>query len=338
MEINYDRTFGEEFGLNPAEYADIAIKELHFSVRVSNRLQRDNIHTVADLLNTTGEHLMVLSGFGKNCFDEVIRTLSNLPSIISQQLSCKNLPTGSISPLIALHKEAIVHGDFSPFESVSLSDTDQNVLGIYKEAFDVLGEELVFDCYTAPDKILPVTVMLQEFCRTVKLQNELRDIISKLPAHRQTAYAIGYINAFTLKDEVRATLKTLLKSEDATIASLASVDETIYRGVILILAQKSKTYSQRYTQARNSNWLYKCVQREKHWIKSDPSSRSPVNVCVSLRLKQSVCLAGIRVVFALSQRFLPNGMVTPLSHLPKSKLTVNPTSMSCYSCFVVLRV
>ena len=46
MEINYHRTLGEEFGLNPAEYADIAIKELHFSVRVSNRLQRDSIHNI----------------------------------------------------------------------------------------------------------------------------------------------------------------------------------------------------------------------------------------------------------------------------------------------------
>lgn len=227
MEINYDRTLGEEFELNPAEYADIAIKELHFSVRVSNRLQRDNIHTVADLLNTTGEHLMVLSGFGKNCFDEVIRMLSNLPSIIFQQSSSKSLPTGSISPLIALHKEAIIQGDFSPFESISLSDADQNLLSIYKGAFNVLGEELAFDCYTVPDKILPVTVMLNEFCHTVKLQNELRDIISKLPAHRQSAQAVGYINAFTLKDEVRATLRALLISENASIASLANVNETI---------------------------------------------------------------------------------------------------------------
>ena len=103
MEINYERTLGEEFELKPTEYADIAVKELNFSVRVSNRLQRDNIHTIADLLNTTIEHLMGLSGFGKNCLDEIAQTLSNLPNIISQQLSSKNLPTGSISPLIALH-------------------------------------------------------------------------------------------------------------------------------------------------------------------------------------------------------------------------------------------
>lgn len=63
MEINYDRTLGEEFGLPPVEYADIAINELQFSIRVSKRLQRDNIHTVADLLNTTTEHLMGLAEF-----------------------------------------------------------------------------------------------------------------------------------------------------------------------------------------------------------------------------------------------------------------------------------
>lgn len=226
MEINYDRTFGEEFKLNPAEYADIAVKELNFSVRVSNRLQRDNIHTVADLLNTTGEHLMMMSGFGKNCFDEVIQTLSDLPNILHQQFSSKHLPVGSISPLIALHKEAIAQGDFSTFESISLADADQNILGAYKEAFDILGEEMACDCYTAPEKILPLATMLQEFCRTIQLQNELRSIISKLPMSRQNAQAIGYINAFTLKDEVRATLRALLRSEDASLASLAYADET----------------------------------------------------------------------------------------------------------------
>ena len=227
METNHCRTLGEEFQLNPDEYADIAITELRFSVRVSNRLRRDNIHTVADLLNTTTEHLMGLTGFGKNCLTEIAQTLSDLPCIISQQLSSGNLPTGSISSLIDLHKEAIVLGDFSAFEGLSLSVADQHFLNIYKEAFEVLGDELSFDCYTTPEKILPFTMMLQEFCHTVKLQNELRNIISKLPDHRQNAYAIGYINAFTLKDEMRAILKLLLKSEDASIASLAAVDETI---------------------------------------------------------------------------------------------------------------
>lgn len=227
METNNHRTLGEEFELNPAEYADIAIKELHFSVRVSNRLQRDNIHTVADLLNTTIEHLMGLSGFGKNCLDEIAQTLSALPGVLFQQLSSETLPAGSISPLIALNKEAIVQGDFSSFDSLSLSDTDQHILNTYKEAFDMLGNEITRDCYAAPEKILPLSTMLREFCRTVQLQNDLRDIISKLPAHRQNAFAIGYINAFTLKDEVRATLKSFLKPENASIASLEFVDETI---------------------------------------------------------------------------------------------------------------
>lgn len=227
METNNHRTLGEEFELNPAEYADIAIKELHFSVRVSNRLQRDNIHTVADLLNTTTEHLMGLSGFGKNCLDEIAQTLSALPGVLFQQLSSETLPAGSISPLIALNKEAIVQGDFSSFDSLSLSDTDQHILNTYKEAFDALGNDITRDCYATPEKILSISTMLRGFCRTVQLQNDLCNIISKLPAHKQNASAIGYINAFTLKDEIRATLKSFLKSEDASVASLAFVDETI---------------------------------------------------------------------------------------------------------------
>lgn len=240
MEMNFYRTLAEEFSLNPAEYTDIPVKELHFSVRVSNCLQRDNIHTVADLLNTTTEQLMGLSGFGKNCLDEIVRTASKLPSILFQQSSTQSLPTGRTSPIIAWNKEAIVRGDFSSFERLSLPDEAQRILGIYKEAFDILGDELVIDCYASPDKILPLTQILQEFYYTVELQNELRDTISKLPTHRQNAHAIGYINAFTLKDEVRATLRSILKSEDASIASLAHVDETVssenYRLLIKFLS------------------------------------------------------------------------------------------------------
>jgi hypothetical protein len=225
MEINSCRSLGEEFSLNPAEYENVPITGLDFSVRVSNRLQRDNIRTVAELLNTTVEHLMGLSGLGKNCLDEIARTLSQLPDMLFQTTLAENLPTGSILPLIYANKEAVVLGDFSPFDILALSDADRKVLDVYKEAFTILGDELAFECYTDARKILPLSIMLQEFCQTAEMQKELRDIISKLPIYRRNARAIGYINAFTLKEEERTTLKSFLASEDASLASLSQLDE-----------------------------------------------------------------------------------------------------------------
>ena len=224
MEIYSSRSLGEELSLNPAEYENVSITELNFSVRVSNRLQRDNIHTVAELLNTTTEHLLGLSGLGKNCLEEIARTLSQLPDMFFQTTLAENLPTGGIFALIDANKEAVVLGDFSPFDNLALSDADREALDVYKEAFTILGDELVFDCYTDARKILPLSIMLQEFCQTVETQKELCNIISKLPICRRNAQAISYVNAFTLKDEERMILNSFLTSEDASLASLSRVE------------------------------------------------------------------------------------------------------------------
>jgi len=63
-------------------YTNIAIEELHLSVRAYNCLKRAQIDTIADLLEYSPEKLQELKNFGRKSADEVFSTLKNKLGIV----------------------------------------------------------------------------------------------------------------------------------------------------------------------------------------------------------------------------------------------------------------
>lgn len=63
-------------------YTNIAIEELHLSVRAYNCLKKAQINTVGDLLKYSPDQLQELKNFGKKSADEVFSTLKNKLGII----------------------------------------------------------------------------------------------------------------------------------------------------------------------------------------------------------------------------------------------------------------
>lgn len=63
-------------------HTNIAIEELHLSVRAYNCLKRAQIHTIGDLLQYSPERLQELKNFGRKSADEVFTTLKNKLGII----------------------------------------------------------------------------------------------------------------------------------------------------------------------------------------------------------------------------------------------------------------
>ena len=63
-------------------YTNIAIEELHLSVRAYNCLKKAQINTVGDLLQYSPKKLQELKNFGKKSSDEVFSTLKNKLGII----------------------------------------------------------------------------------------------------------------------------------------------------------------------------------------------------------------------------------------------------------------
>ena len=149
-DTEFDIAFYERYNLNADEYEGVSVTTLPFSVRVINRFMGNGITTVAALLKNTPSALMKLKGFGKNCLDEVDAFCAKLnedviiPVTQDKKVSC--------SSLFKNYREYISVGDFSIFDEIELTESEKLMLQRYKEAYDVLGNELVIECVGSTEK------------------------------------------------------------------------------------------------------------------------------------------------------------------------------------------
>lgn len=220
-----DTAFCERYNLNADEYERVSVTTLPFSVRVINRFMGNGITTVADLLSTTPSALMKLKGFGKNCLDEVDAFCAKLneDDFIPVVQDEKNLSCAF--PLFTNHRNEIATGDFSIFDDMELSESEAEMLQRYKEAYDILGEDLVFECISSTEKVIPIIEMFVEYQNQIKKHIEIWGLANALPKARKSNKAYGYINAFTLDENERSLLKSACETEEATLLSMAGTDK-----------------------------------------------------------------------------------------------------------------
>lgn len=75
-------SFTEDLTTPKNPHTNIAIEELHLSVRAYNCLKRAQINTIGDLLEYSPEKLQELKNFGRKSADEVFTTLKNKLGIV----------------------------------------------------------------------------------------------------------------------------------------------------------------------------------------------------------------------------------------------------------------
>ena len=224
-DTDLDIAFCERYNLISDEYEGVSVTTLPFSVRVINRFIGNGITTVAELLKTSPSALMKLKGFGKNCLVEVdafCSTLNNDDSIPIVQNKKASLCSSS---LFINHRNEIAVGDFSVFEDMDLSETEAEMLQRYREAYDILGEELAFECVTSTENVIPIIEMFVDYQSRIKKHIEIWRMANALPNTRKNNKALGYINAFTLDENERSVLKGLCESEETSLLSMAGTDK-----------------------------------------------------------------------------------------------------------------
>lgn len=229
-----DVAFYERYNLNADEYEGVSVTTLPFSVRVINRFMGNGITTVAALLKTTPSALMKLKGFGKNCLDEVDAFCAKLNSEDAISVP-QDKRVSYVSSLFTSHRDEIAVGDFSAFEGMELSENEIAQLQRYKEAYDVLGEELAFECIGSTEKVIPIIEMLDEYQSRIKKHIEIWGMANALPSTRKSNQAIGYINAFTLDENERSLLKSLCESDETTLLSMAGTDRVDDVSIYILL-------------------------------------------------------------------------------------------------------
>lgn len=224
-DTDLDVAFCERYNLISDEYEGVSVTTLPFSVRVINRFKGNGITTVAELLKTSPSALMKMKGFGKNCLVEVdafCATLNNDDSIPIVQNKKASLCSSS---LFINHRNEIAVGNFSVFEDMDLSEAEVEMLQRYREAYDILGEELAFECVTSTENVFPIIEMFVDYQSSIEKHIEIWRMANALPNTRKNNKALGYINAFTLDENERSVLKGLCESEETSLLSMAGTDK-----------------------------------------------------------------------------------------------------------------
>lgn len=224
-DTEFDTAFYERYNLNADEYEGVSVTTLPFSVRVINRFMGNGITTVAALLKTTPSALMKLKGFGKNCLDEVDAFCAKLNEDDSISAAQDKNVSPCTSSLFINHRNEIAVGDFSVFYEMELSESEVDMLQRYRDSYDILGEELVFECISSTENVIPIIEMFAEYQNQIKKHIEIWELANALPNARKSNKAFGYINAFTLDENERSMLKSICESEETTLLSMAGTDK-----------------------------------------------------------------------------------------------------------------
>ena len=218
----YDKklSFSNIYAIAPYEYNSALIKTFPFSVRTLNRLVRNNITTVSDLLNATPETLMCIAGFGENCLAEVE---AFFVEIQSEGIETTNTPKPNAKVIPSFIRDNVTQialGDFSFADGVPMDDIGIEWLQLYKEAFDTLGKELTSDCINSPENIIPLINMFSDYQNEARRHCEIYELVKKIPPRRKANLAAGYINAFISDERKRCLLRNFFALEPSTIESI----------------------------------------------------------------------------------------------------------------------
>ncbi len=216
MELDYSVSLAEQYGINSQEYVGTHVTSLPFSVRITNRFQNNNIHTVADLLEKTPDDLMRMRGFGKGCLIEIDKFFSSatgnsLPHPINKVHLSPNF--------IRQYKLGILQGDFS-FEYERLPEKEQKELCDIRKDYEVLGPDLINECIVNPLGAMKISHMLQTFYFNVEKAAEVASLLEGIPAYRRQNLVLGYINTYTQDKDERKLLASLYDSDDAALSQI----------------------------------------------------------------------------------------------------------------------
>ena len=208
--LREDVPYFEKYGINTDDYQEEELPEDLLSVRTINALRRINVFTVGQLLRLSPSQLSKIKNLGKKSIAEVDQYLSKL----------KPTPFERIKS----NRESIAHGDFSSARKTNLSEKEITDLIAYEEAYSILGDELVLECFTHPVYIYELVSSLYHFSEELIAESERRNslfqLIEALPEGRASLDAYYFISAFSSDPKVRAELLNICPSPGVSFKEL----------------------------------------------------------------------------------------------------------------------
>lgn len=219
VDVHDEKTFAEQYELNADEYIDVDVVSLPFTVRVQKRLDGIRINNLCELLNTKPEALLNLPGFGLNCFNQIDSYIRELKKNDSSHFSINTLENKSLKSGKKWGKyvEHIKNGDFSFADIDDLNDLERHDFFRIKEAYSVLGEDLVRSCLDNPGTECELLSCFSEYINRCTILSQIKDAMNDIPDDRKHRKCINFITAFSLDENDRDALLSFYESSETEL-------------------------------------------------------------------------------------------------------------------------
>ena len=219
VDVHGEKTFAEQYELNANEYIDVDVISLPFTVRVQKRLDGIHINNLCELLNTKPEILLNLPGFGLNCFNQIDSYIRELKKNETNHFSINTLENKSLKSgkKWGEYVEHIKSGDFSFVDIDDLNNQERHDFLRIKEAYSVLGEDLVRSCLDNPETARELLSCFSEYINKCTVFSQIKDAMNDIPDERKHKKCINFIIAFSLDENDRNALLSFYESPETEL-------------------------------------------------------------------------------------------------------------------------
>ena len=207
------------YGLNPANYSNVKVNSLDFSVRLGKRVREYG--TLEKLLAANDDTLCKIKGFGKGCLEELHAYLGTLAAnrTLTDYSNAYQADVCSSSITIELmpYKDQILRGEFDFLNSMTISAESTELIEKFKAAHEVLDSELVEALYEKKSEVLEIREMLQTFIERTNNSQIVEDVIKEIPLNRLNEHVSWVVKCFTSNQEALNYLSELISDKNQTL-------------------------------------------------------------------------------------------------------------------------
>ncbi len=244
---NYDSSLNlaKMFGLNSSDYALISTDALPFSVRALNCFRKYGINTLEDLLNKTEEELLAMQSLGKGTMSEIKKILngkvvkeiaSSKDSIISMingltkrknrnRYDSLTFKTNENVPMIfRINIGWIINGEWSEFNKFNLNTEEKNFLKRIVDGYNILGSELVYDCFYHGIEIDQMKKHILEYRQLKSKKKDIENLVKQLEPYKRTNRVRGYLMAYGASNDIKNIILSFYSSEEDSLESCLDSD------------------------------------------------------------------------------------------------------------------
>ena len=227
--MGYKTAFLDLFELEYDSIADVELTVFNLSKRTINCFYNKRIYSLKDLLNYSEYDLLSIKNFGRKSFEEVKTKILNKEVLnnFSIKPKAKGLNKSSETlklvcpPIIKENIESIIKKDLSSINVGILNTNELIYFNKLKEALDIVDTTLVLDAYYNPNKIIDITNMFHNYHSNtnekIKINNEIKNLLSKIPEYRHSTYFKNYIKAFSNAKNNQDLINFLIENKAANI-------------------------------------------------------------------------------------------------------------------------